>query len=47
MVIHDHHASKKKQNISSGFSVFLSGGSLRQAEVGHFRKAPKHFDHFR
>jgi hypothetical protein len=28
MVIHDHHASKKKQNISSGFSVFLSVGHL-------------------
>src|ERR1700746_3012128 len=27
MVIHDHHASKK-QNISSGFSVFLSVGHL-------------------
>jgi hypothetical protein len=27
MVIHDHHAGKK-QNISSGFSVFLSVGHL-------------------
>ena len=27
-VIHDHHAGKKKQNISSGFSVFLSVGHL-------------------
>jgi len=40
MVIHDHHAGKK-QNIRSGFSVFLSvvtyasgGGSLQKSAEG-------------
>src|SRR6516162_3701709 len=40
MVIHDHHAGKKTEHQFRLLS-FPVGWSLRQAEAGHFRKAPK------